>query len=53
MEDLGREDHLFENLTAVFLFLGSTLYFLTFNTGGRKYYFLLLMALLLFFGGGE
>jgi len=53
IEDLGREDHLFENLTAVFLFLGSILYFLSFNTSGRKYYFLFLMALLLFFGGGE
>src|SRR5205809_4875957 len=53
VEDLGKEDHLFENLTAVFLFLGSILYFLSFNTSGRKYYFLFLMALLLFFGGGE
>ena len=53
IEDLGREDHLFENLTAVFLFLGSALYFLSFNTSGRKYYFLFLMGLLLFFGGGE
>ena len=53
VEDLGKEDHLFENLTAVFLFLGSVLYFLSFNTSGRKYHFLFFMALLLFFGGGE
>lgn len=50
IEDLGREDHFFENLTAICFFLASLMFFLSFR---KRKYFLFLLGLLMFFGAGE
>lgn len=48
---LGREDHVFENLTVVFFFLTSILFALSFRRTRNVFY--LLLALAFFVGAGE
>lgn len=51
VSDLGKEDHFFEWMTAIYLFIGFIVLLTHFIKS--KNYFILLLSLVLFFGSGE
>lgn len=49
--DLGREDHFFEWMTAIYLFVSGVILFIYFLK--TRNYFILFLSIILFFGSGE